>query len=60
MKRPPSYSEGYISELQVPHDFKTNLLVNNRNSIDSSIVEETGLIDTNIPIVKKNEYIGWQ
>ena len=46
MKRPPSYSEGYISELQVPHDFKTNL-----------IVEETVLIDTNIPIVKKNEYI---
>ena len=59
MKRPPSYSEGYISEFKFPYDFKTNLLTindnNNRtNSIDSSnLLENAELIDSNKVIIDK-------
>jgi hypothetical protein len=48
MKRPFSYSEGYVSELKIPNDITSNLL--SINTIDSSIQLEA-------TVVNKNEYI---
>jgi hypothetical protein len=48
MKRPISYSEGYVSELNIPNDIRSTLL--SINTIDSSIIVEA-------TVVNKNEYI---